>query len=223
MGERLVPWLEDQGWEVFPEVESYPQGPVADLVAVRDEKVWVIEMKKSISLDLLTQAERWKDQTHAVSICTLVKNNQSSRTPRYWRVRSFVEKTLGFHGIGWLSVSCSDSFHTRPVTELVPPVFADTIAFNHLQKILNDGHKRMGIAGSAKAERWSPFKQTVENLKTYLLEHPGATYNEILDQVDHHWASRGTARQCLMKYLRKGVIQGIMVDETQKSHRLYLQ
>ena len=54
----VVEWLSAQHFEVYQEVELHSR--VADIVAVDGKRVWVIECKRTMSLDLLDQANRWR-------------------------------------------------------------------------------------------------------------------------------------------------------------------
>ena len=63
LGEKLILWLERNGWEVYQEVQFRGYGGIADIVAVRnkpggsgDKIMWIIELKKSLSLKVMEQA-----------------------------------------------------------------------------------------------------------------------------------------------------------------------
>ena len=64
----VVSWLQDQGWTVYQEVEVKERGARADIVAIIEPKIWVIEVKRSYGLGVLEQALSWRSLSHYVSI-----------------------------------------------------------------------------------------------------------------------------------------------------------
>jgi hypothetical protein len=56
----LKSWFEERGFIVYPEVECRSRGGRADLVVTSGPIVGVVEMKQSLSLDLIEQALRWR-------------------------------------------------------------------------------------------------------------------------------------------------------------------
>lgn len=66
----LIRWLQDDGWDVYQEVET-PSG-VADIVAKMShgklELVWVIEGKKTMGEAVLHQATHHLRHAHLVSV-----------------------------------------------------------------------------------------------------------------------------------------------------------
>lgn len=54
LAQPVVEWLESQHWDVYQEVEC--PGGYADIVAVRDNYLWIIECKTSFSLKVVEQA-----------------------------------------------------------------------------------------------------------------------------------------------------------------------
>ena len=66
LGPPVIAWLESQGWDVYQEVESGRQSYRADIVAIKDKLVLVVELKTSLTFDLLYQAQRWRDKAHHV-------------------------------------------------------------------------------------------------------------------------------------------------------------
>lgn len=214
IGAILLPWLESEGWEVFPEVEIYKTSPIADLVCRRGKIIWVIELKKSLTLDLLAQASYWERHANYVSVAVPALKRKKERTTQ------FAERVLRDYGIGLIKIQ--QQGRDFSIYEHIRPKFVRKV-FPGCFKILNEGHQKMGVAGTSSSERWTPFKETVQNVKAFLKKNPGATYKEVMSGIKHHWHTSTTGRQCLVKYLRTGVIKGIRVDDSTHKHRLYLE
>jgi hypothetical protein len=215
MGEELTSWLIENGWDVYPEVALYAGSPIADIVCRQGKLIWVIEMKSSLSLDVITQAHFWIRHANFSSVLVprASANNRSSKN------REAVRSILRTIGIGMLEYS--DSGYYRGISESVKPSFRRKTSQSFF-KVLNDGHKLMGVAGSNRGERWTPFKETVASIKEYLRLNPGATYEQLIGNIKYHWKTPSTARNCIKRYLDSGIISGIRVDTTEKKHKLYL-
>jgi len=214
MGEFLIPWLNEQGWDVYPEVEIFRGGPVADIVGKRGNFLWAIEMKKSLSLDVINQADYWIRYANFSSVFVPTIGSGWSKK------RQFAKKILSLTGIGLLEMR--SGYGVTPVQETVTPIFRRKVD-SRLMNTLNEGHKAMGVAGSNKGERWTPFKESVSAMKDYLKTNPGSSYEELISGIKHHWKTPSSARQCIKNYLDSGIIKGILVNKDQKKHRLYLE
>src|SRR5690606_26527703 len=60
--------LEDIGYEVYAEVQPYQGGKRADVVGIMGPAVCVVEMKTSLSMELIEQAYLWTNRAHYVFI-----------------------------------------------------------------------------------------------------------------------------------------------------------
>ena len=74
----IVSYLENENWEIFQEVQFRSYGNIADIVAVKDNKLWIIESKTTLSFKVLEQARRWK--CHYRSIAVPSVRDRKSRT-----------------------------------------------------------------------------------------------------------------------------------------------
>ncbi len=63
--EPVKKWLEDNGYMVFSEVSPRYSSRRADVVGINSESVSVVELKLSLSLDLLDQAVYWAKRKYA--------------------------------------------------------------------------------------------------------------------------------------------------------------
>ena len=191
---RVVSWLEVQHWDVYQEVPYL--GDVADIVAVRSGLVWVVECKKTLSLAVMAQAARW--QTHYRSLAVPMGKNYNER--------HLAERICrGFLHVGILYVDEGD---LSGIKEKVP---APLLRHHHKHAIelwakLRPEHKTFAHAGSNRGGRWTPYKQSIAEVKDYLKGrgNEGATLREIADAIKNgHWSSPASARTCLRHALEK--------------------
>ena len=91
LAEKVIEYLQDLKWEVYQEVTIH--GQIADIVAIQNGLIWIIECKKSLSLDVIAQAEHWTHYANYVSVAV-------PKTYRNNNGRQFAYKVLKQYGIG---------------------------------------------------------------------------------------------------------------------------
>lgn len=217
----VVAWLKAQHWTVYQEVQIETYGRRADIVAVCGNLTWVVEVKKSCGLDLLGQALYWNRYSNFTSVASPhVKSHGSTRIAK----RFFFDRS----GIGCIIV--------RPDQGIVEETIAAKIqkrAFSsRLKKSLNDAQKSFAPAGNAEGLRWTPFSQTISNFTQIVRKNQGSTLNQILSNLDHHYASTSSARATLMHWLKNDlaaehgerlVIPGVRIEKDGRAYRLYIR
>lgn len=192
----VVAWLAD-GWDVYQEVEG--RCGVADIVAVELEapnRVWIIEVKKSFSLAVLAQAWHWikAGAAHRVSVAVPMGKN--------WKARTFTEEIAKTFGIGVLYVDTS-------VRESVDPKLQRKLV---AEIKVREEHKSHAKAGS-QGGYWTPFKQTCKAVKLFVAENPGCTGRELVDGIEHHYATSASARGSLLSWAKSGKVAGVKVGD----------
>jgi len=201
MAAKIVAWLENLKWEVYQEVKLEGRDNVADIVAVQEKRVWVIETKMQLGFSVLAQAFAWKDYAHYVSVGT-------PRIRHNCREQFFIKRTLDHFGIGHLRV---DSWNN--VEENCKPQInrccGACCGAHLLLDALTPEHKTFSKAGEQWGGYWSPFKATCENVRKYVEGHPGATLKEMIDKVDTHYHSSATAKSALRAWIKKGIVKGV--------------
>ena len=206
----VIQYLEDREYDVYQEVPC--DSGVADIVAVQDETVWIIECKKALGLPVLEQAWRRRTSAHRVSVAT----RRRKRAERSW----FAESVMREKGIGYLEISSSGT-----VKERFPPKQKEkgkhakyaTETFESLRP----EHKTYARAGEAGAGHWSPFKETCRNILDLVEQKPGITLKLLLDGCKHHYASRKSAHSSLLGLLKTGAIPGVEAERNQKNIHLF--
>lgn len=212
----VVEWLESQGWEVYQEVRTN-YGPIADLVAVQGQLIWVLECKKAFGLAVLEQAEHWLQYAHYVSaVYPYSGTSRSGRLPR--RVARWL-------GIGTLEVRRLGDFggvipdfyfeQEAPTLRRRPP------CLELLRRELNEAQRTYAPAGNAASQYWSPFRATCDAVSAYVKLHPGVQVKEVIDSVRHHYRTDSTARSCLVKWAERGKIRGVRLEREGRFVRLY--
>ena len=96
------------GGETYQEVCGH--GGIADIVWVCGQIVWVIEVKLSLSMSLLSQATNWIGKAHYVSIATPTRRNKENLAAMQF---------LKWKGIGYLHVDIKGRYPTNQVREVV--------------------------------------------------------------------------------------------------------
>ena len=68
VGQRVLQWLSEDGWDCYPEAQFYRGGARADIAAVRNGLLWIIECKTTFGDAVVTQAWKWMETAHFVSV-----------------------------------------------------------------------------------------------------------------------------------------------------------
>jgi len=202
----VVAWLQSLRWEVYQEVEVGMGGKIADIVAVQGPLVWIIECKKSLSLAVLEQAHEWMGHAHYRAVAV-------PRTTRKVAGRNLAKKFLRDLGIGLLKSSHGG---VESVSEVVKPKLnRRPVRLKTTLEHLHEAQKTWAEAGNSGGERWTPFKQTVENFKKFIEENPSCTMKEAIDNIDTHYSTPGEARASLFVWMRDGIIEGVELRDGQ--------
>lgn len=192
LAEIVIDWLEKQHWDVYQEVPVI--GGVADILAVRNNLVWIIETKTSMSFSVMNQA--YHRTAHYRSIAV-----PSSPT----RDRNFQERIAKLYlGIGILTID-----KRKNINESVQPKLMREYhnqAKNIIKKLIPE-YKTYAKAGTNSGSYYTPYKQTIDSIKFFLSRHPNSTLKEIIAFLTgsnghrHHYSSVNSAKTCLRKAL----------------------
>lgn len=210
LAKTVINWLQDQKWDVYQEVQIFGGGEIADIVAKQGPLVWVIETKMSLSLAVIGQAYGWLHYANYVSVAV----------PTGKRRIGFAAHILRIHGIGLLRVNQYETDWSSSVLEVEHPVLQRHVG-KCLSEVLNEGHKTYAEAGNSEGKRWSPFKQTCLEIYRYVRVNEGCTLKDVLNSVNHHYASTSTARSCIPKWAEAGKIERIKIMKDKGQWRFY--
>lgn len=181
LAKPVIAWLESYQWDVYQEVQY--RGKIADIVAVQNNIVWIIETKLVSSLKVIEQALQWKPFGHYVSVGVPPKSGQ-------W----MFDRILELYGIGKLTSGFL-------VTESVPPKLNRKAFSKKILDVLTPEHKTFSVAGNAEGSRLTPFTRTCADIVKEVKMNPGITLKELIQKVKTHYATPATARVCITKWI----------------------
>lgn len=213
----LIQWLQDLKYEVYQEVQILRNSNVADIVAVHNKITWVIEVKRTFGISVLSQAYEWCDFANFVSIAVPIDKGRNT----IGRNR-FVNYLMNNLGIGLLRINNNGFRYDSPIREVWEPRFRRKVG-KHLLNGLNEKQKYWAEAGNPDGKRWSPFNETVRRLKDYIRSHPGCTMKQLLDNVQTHYSGTVCAKTAIFSWINHGVIKGVRIDSDKKPYRLFLE
>ena len=194
VAEVVVNYLESRDWDVYQEVQFRPGSAVADIVAVKDKQMWIIETKISLGFTVLAQAEKWQCHYRSIAVLRSTRGNDKGRRLAYKVCRNYL-------GIGIMEVLPSD----HDIWVVVGPqlqVGIDTFVENQ-RRILDPLHKNFAKAGSSGSGHLTPYKATMIEVKEFIGSHPGCTLAEIIDHVGKaHYAHEASAKNGIRTALR---------------------
>lgn len=209
----VVAYLRDQQWDVHQEVAL---GARADIVGVHPRPsglalLWVIEVKRSLTFEVIAQARNWLDHAHYVSVAVPATHRSSDG-------RRIAERCLASYGIGLIEV---DMRYVRAGGEgSVRVCSAPTIGRRRLipqfvarlRGALCDETRTYAEAGNAESRFWSPFRNTCHQIVQEIQKRGPLTTRELVAAITHHYRSDATARSTLPHWLLAGKIPGVESD-----------
>jgi hypothetical protein len=197
----IVNWLGDLQWDVYQEVQC--SGPRADIVALQGPLIWVVEVKTTLTFDVMEQAYNWLDHAHYVSIAV----------PWARTHRSMAQRVCRTFGIGMLEVEHlgGNGIHTR-----VPAKLGRSRVNRRWAELLRSSCraecKTWGEAGNARSEFYSPFKGTCRAIVEYLTKHGPSSVKEVVKGIEHHYATDNSARGCIPRWVAYKKVPGVELD-----------
>lgn len=201
---KIVGWLNEQHWDVYQEVQFGYGGCVADIVAVRNKILWIIETKTRYGFDVLEQATRWAVHYRSIGI-------PSSRNNRDYGVAKW------YYRVGVIEVS------DYGIEEIIkPPLFAKNhnVATRYLSQ-LTELHKTFALAGSRNGHL-TPYRQTMIDVQKFIMGHSGCTVKDIFTGLGRmHYSSATSFKGNLIKALMDFEKDWCRVDTTTKPYRLF--
>jgi hypothetical protein len=187
----VIKYLESNNWEVFKEVKPKNLNTIADIVAIKDKKIWIIETKLIYGTKVLEQAYKWTKYAHYVSVAVPL-NKQYSFVLEHFR-KSF--------GIGKLFVHHNESIKEKGfISEKEPPQFNNTLLETEIWSSLHSRQKD-SIAGAKGGGYITPYKLTIEKVKKFLEYNPKSNVYKIVNAIDHHYSNNSVAMNNLHKML----------------------
>jgi len=198
LAEYIVNWLKEQGWEVYQEVQF---NSIADIVAVKNNQSWIVECKTTFGISVLEQAHNWRQMSNYISIAIPYPN---------YKKHHICNELANALKIGVLCVTTKNWEGNRKVEELIKAPLQEEIVHNIITR-LNEKQKTWALAGNNRGERYTDFKDTVNQIYEYLKKHPDSTLKDIIKNIKHHYRKDSTAQSSISTWIRKGIIKNIDV------------
>lgn len=206
MAAALVAWLRADGFKVYQEVMC---GWLADIVAEKDKKTWVIEAKLSLNLKVLEQGARWLTYADRVSIATPQWNAKLGH--------DFARGVCHHYGMGALIV------YPNRIDEVVVPKETKP-RLPRLFKSLCPEQETYAAAGTNRGH-WTPFKGFARDLAAYVRANPGVSVKEAesAPKVCSYYPRKYAFRRNVPPLAQKGAIPGVQAryDEPNGVWRLW--
>ena len=187
----VVKHLQEEGWEVYQEIQIKSYGSIADIVAVKDGEVMVVETKTSFGLGVLGQAQHWKKCAHYSAIAVPSAQNQT-------KARSFGQQVAWKFGIGVITVSAVRG----SVTTKIQPQKNTGADVKKILSVLTDQHKTYAKAGSKDGQHLTRFKITCQELTKIVKRNPGICLKEAVTRFKHHYKNDHNAARSIAKQIK---------------------
>jgi len=216
LAEQVIKYLKDLKWEVYQEVQIASYGSIADIVAVKNGLVWIIECKLSLSLDVIGQAECWTRHANYTSVAVPASLKDS-------KGRDFAYKILKQYGIGCFEMPHPDSYSYRSHLQRIQSKLNRTAITSLIKRSLCEEQKTWAKAGNSKGSRYTPFQDTTNQILRAVANKPGMTFKELMNEINHHYSSDTCARSSILQWIHRGVIKGVRLKLKGKNYTLYLE
>lgn len=190
LAEKVVKYLRDEGWTVYPEIQVKAYGDIADIVAVREDEVMVIETKTNFGLGVLGQAHEWKKFATYVAVGVPESKRRS-------KARSFGQHVCWNLGIGIFVVDPVTGY----VREQTAPKKIEGAQTKVILDTLTEAHKTYAKAGNADKQYLSKFKVTIQHLVKYVKANPECCLKIAVTKIKHHYKHDASARSSLGKQI----------------------
>lgn len=195
-------WLEKQGYTVYSEIQPRTGGRRADLLAEKNKKLIIVELKLNLGLKVMDQAFAWLENgwVHQVYIAVPKK--------RGWDMPSIAHNALLNEGIGFLEVdmhySAETSVDDEVIQTIVPRCFIHPEKSDELLNFLTPYHLKNSLIGGSKStgKHLTAYAISILKIKEYLaIVSKWTTAKEISENVTTHYLAKNKAA-CIAQALK---------------------
>lgn len=185
LAKQLIGWLKAQNWEVWQEVKlSKYICPIHDIIAVKGNITWCIECKLSFSLKVIDQVYRSNTILKSIAVPNM---------------DSFGRIVCNKFGIGIITVKKNGSINECVNSKIFRENYKESKNIIEILKTIPQNYSEAG----SKVGYWSPYKNTIRDVRFFIKEHPGCKIKDIMVDLKHHYASDASARSSLKYSLEK--------------------
>lgn len=167
--------LEKEGFTVAAEVQ------LCDVVAYKEGEVRAIELKNTLNLKVIEQAYRHIGAANMVYVgVPMPKYNELSKNS--FAIKVLQKFNIGLYYIGY------DSFLGMKVIEALTPIPQEIYKRPLSEKVTEAN--LLAVGGSKSGDTITPYKLTIQRVKTFLEENPRSTAKEIIENVETHYKGK---------------------------------
>lgn len=195
LAKQLIKSFDGTDYEVYQEVTT-PNGS-ADIV-LKYGFLWAIEVKLGMNLTVIAQARYNQRYFHYSSIAVPAK----ARKGKTFNIGVEICRQWG---IGIFLISSHGGTNDHLKAKLNRNAITDHI-------LLHEKMKTFAEAGNSNGDRWTPFNQTVDELKRFIRKNPECRLKNALTEISHHYSSLSSAQNSIRQWIRTGVIKGIALN-----------
>lgn len=222
LGPPIESWLVERGWDIFHEVRLHPKGgTVCDMVGIKGEQTLALELKRTLTFDVIAQALHWRSRAHLIVIVVPEVGVDKYGKKKRWRDsegRNLAADVIRWKGLGLFEVNRRTEPYLpdvrfevkRTVNPLPYPVMSD------LRAQLRPEHKEKAKAGSATGGYWTAFKDTCKKLHEAVVKEPGIALSALIEKVPHHYKNNKSARTNLADLLEQKAVPGLRLERDGK-------
>lgn len=210
LAKEVLDFLEKDGWNCYPEAMlKYGHGR-ADIAAVKNNIFRIVEVKMSLSLALLNQANEWIMTKGVDEVFIAVPNVRESR---------LVHEILQWKGIGKIIVPSRKGYPLHSLS--IKPARQQEIKEKIKESMMGSLHDDMKNYKPGTQSGFStPYNRTINLIEEFLKERGSATMNEILS-LKHHYSSRSSARSSLSQALSSFEKDRFTVEQNEGGECIY--
>lgn len=196
LAKKVVEWLKLQHWEIYQEVQIFRAGSIVDIIAERCGIYMNVEVKTSLTFAVIEQAQ--KNQFMFNYTCVAVPFVNRKRQGRWLaldvcekRKIGVIEVDAGYSG-GYIEYGVQPQL-TRNNKDIIE---------RYVISSLTEAHKNYCEAGSANGGHLTPYRQTMDSIKSILKREGPCTLKQIMFHLEqHHYCSDNSAKGSIRKAL----------------------
>lgn len=202
IGKVILNYLQAYNWDVYQEVLISPIGRIADIIAVQNNKVWIIECKTSFNLSVLEQANTWMKYANYISICIPKTHRRDKQTRNNIFGKSICKK---------LNMGCLEITRDAQVVESIKPSLQRKSLSNVIISQLKEEHKHFAQAGSRNGY-YTPFKNTCKELIDFVKSKKECKLTDAINSINHHYSTPYSAKNMIRHWIETGIIHNLSIQ-----------
>lgn len=227
---HVIEWLGKQGWTVHQEVMITGSGRTADIVAEKDNKIWIVECKNSFTESVLEQCYMHGRYCHYVSAAVpgSKKRNYYSSSIKMSIVKKHFIKS---HGIGLIVVDKGYK-NEGIVRESIKPKYQRMFNnyptrkqfINNIKNVKNKFHllHQNATAGGAGAQV-TDYNITMYKVREYISKNGPTDPLTIAKNIKHHYSNNSGCKQGIMRGIDNNWIPGLEKKIESKNAVIFLK